>query len=80
MCGLEVDRSMGPGTPGCDCAEVIIFPKHENPHACYACAARFPGCRQAYEEMVQAGYLEEKVCEEAEDQSANTGPKWWWVD
>ena len=42
-----------------------------------ACFCRFPGCRKAYEEMLQDGYLKEKVCEEGQDSTG--GAKRWCV-
>lgn len=38
---------------------------------------RFPGCRKAYEEVVKAGYLKEKVCEDGTDETG--GAKRWCV-
>ena len=41
------------------------------------CLFRFPGCRNAYEELTEAGYLKERVCEDGKDE--NGGAKRWCV-
>ena len=72
---LQMMSALGEGKSLEITLEVIMLP---HVIAClFLFLLRFPGCRTAYEEMLQVGYITENVCEEGQDSSG--GAKRWCV-